>query len=72
MIRVFYRMEVIILLVVILAYGYNDGGAIGYILLSISSWFMGLSWLFAPYIFNPSGFEWQKLVLLLFLYECSG
>lgn len=66
MIRVFYRMEVIILLVVILAYGYNDGGAIGYILLSISSWFMGLSWLFAPYVFNPSGFEWQKSVPLAF------
>ncbi|XP_072963967.1 callose synthase 9 [Typha angustifolia] len=55
-------LEVVILLVVFLAYGYNDGGAISYILLSISSWFMALSWLFAPYIFNPSGFEWQKVV----------
>ncbi|KAJ3689691.1 hypothetical protein LUZ61_018855 [Rhynchospora tenuis] len=55
-------MEVIILLVVALAYGYNSGGAIGYILLSISSWFMALSWLYAPYVFNPSGFEWQKTV----------
>ncbi|KAJ4773866.1 glucan synthase-like 10 [Rhynchospora pubera] len=55
-------MEVIVLLVVVLAYGYNSGGAIGYILLSISSWFMALSWLYAPYVFNPSGFEWQKTV----------
>ncbi|XP_030955588.1 callose synthase 9 [Quercus lobata] len=54
--------EVVLLLIVYLAYGYNDGGAIGYILLSISSWFMALSWLFAPYLFNPSGFEWQKVV----------
>jgi len=23
---------------------------------------MALSWLFAPYLFNPSGFEWQKIV----------
>ena len=54
------RLEVVLLLIVFLAYGYNDGGAVGYILLSISSWFMALSWLFAPYLFNPSGFEWQK------------
>jgi len=53
-------MEVALLLVIFLAYGFNDGGAVGYILLSISSWFMVLSWLFAPYLFNPSGFEWQK------------
>ncbi|XP_024020738.1 callose synthase 9 isoform X2 [Morus notabilis] len=55
-------LEVVLLLVVYLAYGYNESGAIGYILLSISSWFMSLSWLFAPYLFNPSGFEWQKTV----------
>ncbi|XP_058090544.1 callose synthase 9 isoform X3 [Magnolia sinica] len=55
-------LEVVLLLVVYLAYGYNEGGAISYILLTVSSWFMALSWLFAPYIFNPSGFEWQKTV----------
>jgi callose synthase len=55
-----FRLEVVLLLIVYLAYGYNDGGALSYILLSISSWFMALSWLFAPYLFNPSGFEWQK------------
>ncbi|XP_058774455.1 callose synthase 9-like [Vicia villosa] len=54
-------LEVVLLLVVYLAYGYSDG-ALSYILLSISSWFMALSWLFAPYLFNPSGFEWQKVV----------
>ncbi|XP_020585095.1 callose synthase 9-like [Phalaenopsis equestris] len=55
-------LEVVLLLIVYLAYGYNKGGAVSYILLSISSWFMALSWLFAPYAFNPSGFEWQKTV----------
>ncbi|XP_027148631.1 callose synthase 9 [Coffea eugenioides] len=55
-------MEVVLLLVVYLAYGYNEGGAIGYILLTVSSWFLAISWLFAPYLFNPSGFEWQKTV----------
>ncbi|XP_062209649.1 callose synthase 9 isoform X2 [Phragmites australis] len=55
-------MEVLLLLVIFLAYGFNNGEALGYILLSISSWFMALSWLYAPYLFNPSGFEWQKIV----------
>ncbi|XP_006649287.1 callose synthase 9 [Oryza brachyantha] len=55
-------LEVALLLIIFLAYGFNNGGAVGYILLSISSWFMAVSWLFAPYIFNPSGFEWQKVV----------
>ncbi|KAA8549607.1 hypothetical protein F0562_001375 [Nyssa sinensis] len=55
-------LEVVLLLIVYLAYGYNDGGALPYILLTVSSWFMAISWLFAPYLFNPSGFEWQKTV----------
>ncbi|XP_071742690.1 callose synthase 9 [Rutidosis leptorrhynchoides] len=55
-------LEVVLLLVVYVSYGFNEAGAVGYILLSVSSWFMALSWLFAPYLFNPSGFEWQKTV----------
>ncbi|KAJ9153386.1 hypothetical protein P3X46_026831 [Hevea brasiliensis] len=55
-------LEVVLLLVVYLAYGYNEGGALSYILLTVSSWYMALSWLFAPYLFNPSAFEWQKTV----------
>lgn len=54
----FFRMEIVLLLAVFLAYGYNKG--LSYILLTVSSWFLALSWLFAPYLFNPSGFEWQK------------
>ncbi|CAL1390847.1 unnamed protein product [Linum trigynum] len=55
-------LEVVVLLIVYLAYGYNEGGTLSYILLTVSSWFMALSWLYAPYLFNPSGFEWQKTV----------
>ncbi|KAE9618585.1 putative 1,3-beta-glucan synthase [Lupinus albus] len=55
-------LEVVLLMIVYLSYGYNEGGTFSYILLTISSWFMALSWLFAPYLFNPSGFEWQKVV----------
>lgn len=59
--------EVALLLIIYIAYGYTDGGASSFVLLTISSWFLVISWLFAPYIFNPSGFEWQKLVLCLLL-----
>ncbi|KAK9066428.1 hypothetical protein SSX86_013750 [Deinandra increscens subsp. villosa] len=55
-------LEVALLLIVYIAYGYSEGGAVSYILLTLSSWFLVISWLFAPYIFNPSGFEWQKTV----------
>ncbi|XP_042027925.1 callose synthase 10-like isoform X1 [Salvia splendens] len=55
-------LEVALLLIVYLAYGYAEGGAVSFILITLSSWFLVISWLFAPYIFNPSGFEWQKTV----------
>ncbi|KAI9104262.1 hypothetical protein K1719_023098 [Acacia pycnantha] len=28
----------------------------------MSIWFMVATWLFAPFLFNPSGFEWQKII----------
>ncbi|KAL0799437.1 hypothetical protein Bca101_054612 [Brassica carinata] len=55
-------LEVILLLVVYLAYGNDKAGAVSYVLLTVSSWFLAGSWLFAPYLFNPAGFEWQKVV----------
>lgn len=57
-----FRLEVALLLIVYIAYGYTDGGALAFVLITLSSWFLVVSWLFAPYIFNPSGFEWQKYV----------
>lgn len=54
------RLEVIMLLFVYLAYGAQNRSSVTFILLTFSSWFLALSWLYAPYIFNPSGFEWQK------------
>eukprot|EP00252_Welwitschia_mirabilis_P007366 TRINITY_DN18640_c0_g1_i2.p1 TRINITY_DN18640_c0_g1~~TRINITY_DN18640_c0_g1_i2.p1 ORF type:complete len:1915 (+),score=322.94 TRINITY_DN18640_c0_g1_i2:50-5794(+) len=54
--------EVVLLLTVYIAYGYVRGGSTAFILITVSSWFLAISWLFAPYIFNPSGFEWQKTV----------
>ncbi|KAL3623862.1 Callose synthase 10 [Castilleja foliolosa] len=55
-------LEVALLLIVYIAYGYSEDGAVSFVLLTLSSWFLVISWLFAPYIFNPSGFEWQKTV----------
>ncbi|GFS39844.1 glucan synthase-like 8 [Actinidia rufa] len=55
-------LEVALLLIVYIAYGFAEGGAVSFVLLTLSSWFLVISWLFAPYIFNPSGFEWQKTV----------
>ncbi|KAL7130035.1 hypothetical protein ABFS83_13G106800 [Erythranthe nasuta] len=33
-----------------------------YIVMTISSWFLVLSWIMAPFVFNPSGFDWLKTV----------
>ncbi|KAK9726727.1 hypothetical protein RND81_05G233500 [Saponaria officinalis] len=55
-------LEVALLLTMYIAYGYTRSGAVSFVLLTLSSWFLVISWLFAPYIFNPSGFEWQKTV----------
>ncbi|KAL3522273.1 hypothetical protein ACH5RR_015107 [Cinchona calisaya] len=33
-----------------------------YISMTISSWFLVLSWMMSPFIFNPSGFDWLKTV----------
>ncbi|GMI74819.1 enhancer of edr1 3, glucan synthase-like 5, GLUCAN SYNTHASE-LIKE 5, POWDERY MILDEW RESISTANT 4 [Hibiscus trionum] len=37
-------------------------GTFVYIALTISSWFLVLSWLMAPFVFNPYGFDWLKTV----------
>ena len=55
-------LEVLILLVVYSVYGKATKGVIPYILVEFSMWFLVVSWLFAPFFFNPSGFEWQKMV----------
>lgn len=55
-------IELLILLVVYEVFGQSYRGSVAYILITISMWFMVGSWLFAPFLFNPSGFEWQKIV----------
>nr|XP_029122971.1 callose synthase 5 [Elaeis guineensis] len=55
-------LELMILLIVYKLYGKVANGTITYMLITSSMWFLVVSWLFAPFIFNPSGFEWQKIV----------
>lgn len=33
-----------------------------YIAMTISSWFLVVSWIMSPFVFNPSGFDWLKTV----------
>jgi len=55
-------LEIVMLLIVYRAYGSHSRSSITYILLTFSAWFLAISWLYAPYIFNPSGFDWKKTV----------
>ncbi|OEL25066.1 Callose synthase 7 [Dichanthelium oligosanthes] len=55
-------LELLILLVVYLVYGSSYRSSNLYIFVTCSIWFLVASWLFAPFIFNPSCFEWQKTV----------
>uniref|UniRef100_A0A7N0T997 1,3-beta-glucan synthase n=1 Tax=Kalanchoe fedtschenkoi TaxID=63787 RepID=A0A7N0T997_KALFE len=55
-------LELMILLLVYQIYGTVYRSTVAYILITVSIWFMVGTWLFAPFLFNPSGFEWQKIV----------
>ncbi|CAK9146928.1 unnamed protein product [Ilex paraguariensis] len=55
-------LELMILLIAYQIYGSAAPDSTAYILLTFSMWFLVGSWLFAPFLFNPSGFEWQKIV----------
>ncbi|EPS66162.1 hypothetical protein M569_08614, partial [Genlisea aurea] len=37
-------------------------GTFVYIALTLSSWFLVVSWILAPFVFNPLGFDWLKTV----------
>ncbi|CAF2314846.1 unnamed protein product [Brassica rapa subsp. trilocularis] len=55
-------LELVMLLIVYQVYGNSYRSSSLYIYITFSMWFLVTSWLFAPFIFNPSGFEWQKTV----------
>ncbi|KAL9313852.1 hypothetical protein ACSQ67_019304 [Phaseolus vulgaris] len=55
-------IELAILLICYRIYGSAAPDPTTYGLLSSSMWFLVCSFLFSPFLFNPSGFEWQKIV----------
>ncbi|XP_034701609.1 callose synthase 7 [Vitis riparia] len=55
-------LELLMLLLVYQIYGESYRSSNIYLFVTFSMWFLVASWLFAPFVFNPSGFEWQKTV----------
>lgn len=55
-------LELFILLIVYEVYGESYRSSTLYLFITSSMWFLVASWLFAPFVFNPSGFDWQKTV----------
>lgn len=55
-------IELGLILVIYAAYSPVAKGTFTYIALTISSWFLVVSWIMAPFVFNPSGFDWLKTV----------
>ncbi|KAK6128378.1 hypothetical protein DH2020_037854 [Rehmannia glutinosa] len=55
-------LELMVLLIIYHAYGKAATDSTIYTILTFSMWFLVISWLFSPFLFNPSGFEWQKIV----------
>ncbi|GAB2242531.1 hypothetical protein Droror1_Dr00019306 [Drosera rotundifolia] len=55
-------IELGLILTVYAGYSPVDKGTFVYIALTITSWFLVVSWIMAPFVFNPSGFDWLKTV----------
>ncbi|XVF79206.1 hypothetical protein PTKIN_Ptkin14bG0201900 [Pterospermum kingtungense] len=54
--------ELMLLLVVYDLFRRSYQSNMAYVLITYSVWFMTITWLFAPFLFNPSGFSWDKIV----------
>ncbi|CAO2171493.1 unnamed protein product [Urochloa humidicola] len=55
-------IELGIILTVYAAHSVIARDTIVYIIMNVSSWFLVVSWIMAPFAFNPSGFDWLKTV----------
>lgn len=54
--------ELLLLLVVYDLFRKSYRSSMAYVLITYAVWFLSLTWLFAPFLFNPSGFDWGKIV----------
>ncbi|XP_059670886.1 callose synthase 11-like [Cornus florida] len=55
-------IELGVILIVYAAHSSVARDTFVYIAMSISSWFLVVSWIMSPFVFNPSGFDWLKTV----------
>ncbi|CAA0808476.1 Putative callose synthase 8 [Striga hermonthica] len=54
--------ELLILLIVYDLFRRSYQSSMAYLLITYAIWFMSMTWLFGPFLFNPSGFDWGKIV----------
>ncbi|KAM6584955.1 hypothetical protein CsatB_011957 [Cannabis sativa] len=54
--------ELLLLLIVYDLFRRSYESSMAYVLITYSVWFMSITWLFGPFLFNPSGFSWEKIV----------
>ncbi|KAF9621861.1 hypothetical protein IFM89_028449 [Coptis chinensis] len=54
--------ELMLLLIVYNMFRRSYQSSMTYVLITYSIWFMSATWLFAPFLFNPSGFDWGKIL----------
>ncbi|OIV92479.1 hypothetical protein TanjilG_02242 [Lupinus angustifolius] len=54
--------ELILLLIVYNMFRKSYQSTMAYVLITYAIWFMSLTWLCAPFLFNPAGFSWTKTV----------
>ncbi|RWV79181.1 hypothetical protein GW17_00059734, partial [Ensete ventricosum] len=54
--------ELLFLLIVYNMFRRSYESTVAYVMITYSSWFMAGTWLFTPFLFNPSGFVWRKIV----------
>ncbi|KAI4322674.1 hypothetical protein L6164_022344 [Bauhinia variegata] len=55
-------IELGLILVIYASYSPVASDTFVYIAMTITSWFLVASWIMAPFVFNPSGFDWLKTV----------
>lgn len=54
--------ELVFLLTVYNLFKKSYESNIAYMMITYSTWFMAMTWLYAPFLFNPSGFAWRMIV----------
>lgn len=54
--------ELLLLLIIYDLFRRSYESNMAYIVITYSIWFMSITWLSAPFLFNPSGFSWGRIV----------